>query len=187
MVTAEQLAEFRRQADKVKGFDHTRFEIVLAHTEDRGIGLVADYVDVDHQLVAVLEDDEPMVIADRLDLPMLEGLASYLNAAGPLAAAVRALVDEVARLRSFEEAYSAIDSALAGVEVRLVEELTGQPCVDRIAALRAVDEWRAGLIRRTANEAVRAAEADRDAAVARAEGAEAALAALKRKDEARQG
>jgi hypothetical protein len=42
---------------------------------------------------------------------------------------------EVLRLKAFEDAYVQINAALAGVPV-LIDDVTGQPCVDRIKTLR---------------------------------------------------
>lgn len=82
-------------AESITGFDQTRFEFQRAHTEDHGIGHVADFVRIDDRLVAVTEDiDDPYVIADDIEEHVALGLVTYLNAAGPLAKAVKRLITE---------------------------------------------------------------------------------------------
>ena len=92
--TVEEQAELRELAGSVKGFSLTHFEFQARHTEDRGIGNIADFVEIDDRLVAIEPDvDEPYVISYGIEKHIAEGLAVYLNAAGPLARAVVTLLD----------------------------------------------------------------------------------------------
>jgi hypothetical protein len=92
-VTNDELQQVRRL---IAGFSE-KFAIDPAHTEDRGIGNVADFVNIAERLVfipegAALRDDECSCVSDNLDSRVAETLVDMLNA-------VPSLLAEVDKLR----------------------------------------------------------------------------------------
>lgn len=92
-MTNDELQQVRRL---VAGFSG-KFAIDPAHTEDRGIGNVADFVNIAERLVfipegATLRDDECSCVSDNLDSHVAETLVDMLNA-------VPLLLAEVDKLR----------------------------------------------------------------------------------------
>lgn len=100
----DEIDEAQRLCAAVTGFDRTHFEFRPAHSEDRGIGRIADVVHIDDQLVAVTEDvDDPYVIADGIERHVAEGIAEHIDAAKRLAKLLpRALVDLKAARQAIE-------------------------------------------------------------------------------------
>lgn len=81
------------------GFSETHFRYDPPHTEDRGIGTVADYVDVPGQLMAVTDEDE-CEIARNLEEHLGAPIARLLNDAQDLLAEVKRYREALKEIRS---------------------------------------------------------------------------------------
>lgn len=85
--------ELRVLREDCSGFPGS-FAFQAAHIDDRGVGDIADFVDVDDRLVYIpASDDDVHAIADQIDSHVAEPMARMLNS-------VPRLLDEVERLRA---------------------------------------------------------------------------------------
>lgn len=84
-----------------EGFSKTEFRYDPPHALDRGIGTVADFVQFEGRLIAVVDgmDDEDFlhVISDDIEPDIAEPMARLLNDVGPLCAKVKVLRELLAQ------------------------------------------------------------------------------------------
>jgi hypothetical protein len=121
-----------KQARKLCDGFNGRFVFDPAHTEDRGVGNVADFVDIEDRLVYIpsgseLHDDECVTISSDIDQPVAEAIAELLNSAP-------GMLTEVVKLRAaLRDAGEAIDEVCA---------FLGSPIQDGSTLHKRWLEWR---------------------------------------------